>query len=303
MRVRIDPEDGGPAWDPTPGSPLVPGLLAWRRLAVGHRRETWLCWSVPHWEGVLVKVVRPGWTPPTYTRALDREVAALRGVNHPAFPRLLADGTGDPLPHLVTDYFNGPALDEVLCDGPLPATDVANLGVDLLAAVRYLHAAGLAHLDICPDNVATVQNRARLVDLGAARRLGCSLPAGEQFGTDGFLAPELAGWPGGPVTAALDLFSVGASLREALDPSTDPTGAVTAVVDRLTDADPGRRPSADAALAALVRSAGARRLRPWPRWADRHLGASSRRPGRDPAEGRAAAPDDDGRSPTAVTSG
>jgi serine/threonine protein kinase len=271
LPVRADPDDGRPAWALRPGTEVAPGLRAWSRLAVGHRRETWLCWSARLWEPVLLKLVRPGWRP-FWTDALRREVRALRGLEHPSFPRLLADGLRTPLPHLVTEYLNGPALDEVLDDeGLLGAPDCANLAVDLLAAVRFLHARGWAHLDVCPDNVVTVGARARLIDLGAARRLGSHLTAADRLGTEGFTAPEVEDHRGSPVTGAMDVWSVGATLRAALDEASEGAAAVAAVLDRLTDADPARRPVPDAALADLVRLAGPRGHRPWPWWADRDL--------------------------------
>ena len=171
--LDVDEEDGGPLWDPPRGTPLVPGHLAWTRLTVGHHCETWLCWSIDEWVPTLVKVVRPGWSRPRWTRALGREAAALRPLRHPAFPRLIADRTRADVPHLVLEYLDGPALDEALDDaGPVSGADAARLGVGLLAAVRSLHRSGSAHLDICPDNVLLVDRRVRLVDLGAARSLG-----------------------------------------------------------------------------------------------------------------------------------
>jgi hypothetical protein len=269
--VTIDQDDGRPVWWPPRGTPLVPGQLAWTSIAVGDLRETWLCWSVELWSPTLVKVVRPGWSEPRSTRALHREAWALRDLRHPAFPRLLADATGSPLPHVVLEYLDGPALDEVLdADGPLEAEDAARLGVLLLAAVRSLHAAGVAHLDICPDNVLLVDRRPRLVDLGSARPLGEQLRPGVEFGSDGFTGPELTGWPAGTVTAAMDVYGIGATLRALLDPATD-AGAVTEVLDRLTDPDPDRRPAPAVAMAALVAHTGSGAARPWPLWADRAL--------------------------------
>jgi serine/threonine protein kinase len=259
----------------------LPGLIAWDRIVVGDRRETWRCWSVSLWEPVLVKVVRPGCDRRRATRALRREVRALRDLRHPLFPRLIVDGIRAPLPHLVMEYFEGPALDELVDDvGRLSPTDVACLGVDLLGALRHLHASGTAHLDICPDNVIYADKRGRLVDLGAARPLGAVVAPGEEFGSDGYIAPELGSWAGGPVTVAMDMYSLGATMRAVLDPDRDVDGAIRTVIDRLTDDDPGRRPPPDAALRLLVRHAGNRQTRPWPGWADRHLAARAGQGGR-----------------------
>lgn len=275
--LDVDEEDGAPVWDPPRGTPLVPGQLAWARVTVGHHCETWLCWSSDLWTPTLVKVVRPGWSRPRWTRALGREAAALRPVRHPAFPRLLADGTRSERPHLVLEYLDGAALDEALDEaGPLSAPDTARLGVGLLAAVRSLHRSGSAHLDICPDNVLLVDRRVRLVDLGASRALGRILRRGEEAGTDEFVAPELAAARGGPVTPAMDVYGIGATLQAVLDP-TDGDRPLRSVLASLTDPDPARRPSVDEALARLIRHTGRGASRPWPRWADRDLDRDPRR--------------------------
>ncbi|HLM04300.1 MAG TPA: protein kinase [Blastococcus sp.] len=274
--LDVDDEDGGPLWDVRRGTPLVPGQLAWARLAVGHHCEVWLCWSVDLWVPTLVKVVRPAWTRPRWTRALGREAAALRPLRHPAFPRLLADGGRSELPHLVLEYLDGPALDQALAEeGPLPAPDTARLGVGLLAAVRSLHGSGRTHLDICPGNVLLVDRRVRLVDLGSSRPLGRVLRRGELVGTDGFAAPELLAGHGGPVTAAMGVYGVGATLRALLDPETDTP--LRRLLDAMTRPDPDGRPSVDESLARLVRHAGHGTERPWPRWADAGLARDARR--------------------------
>ena len=274
--LDVDDEDGGPIWDAPRGTLLVPGQLAWARLTIGTHCETWLCWSVDLWAPTLVKVVRPGWTRPRSTRALGREAAALRPVRHPAFPRLLADRSRSDLPHLVLEYLDGPALDQALDEaGPLAPGDTARLGVGLLAAVRSLHSSGSAHLDLCPDNVLLVDRRVRLVDLGSCRPLGRELRRGELVGTDEFAAPELLAARGGPVTAAMDVYGVAATLKAVVDPE---SGAVlSSVLDAMTAQDPAARPSVDEALARLVRHTGRGPARPWPRWADRGLARDERR--------------------------
>ena len=86
VALGTDPDDGGPVWAPPRGAPLVPGQLAWAELTTGHHCQTWLCWSVELWVPTLVKVARPGWSRPRWTRALGREARALRPLRHPAFP-------------------------------------------------------------------------------------------------------------------------------------------------------------------------------------------------------------------------
>jgi serine/threonine protein kinase len=246
-------------------------------MTVGHHRETWLCWSVGLWAPAVVKIVRPGWSR-QWTEALDREVRALRNVAHPAVPRLLGDGRQNCPPYIAVEYLDGPALDEcVEDDGPLPAGDTARLGVLVLGALRALHATGNAHLDISPDNVLLVDRRPRLVDLGASRPLRSELQPGEEFGTDGFIAPELAGAPGGRVTAAMDVYSLGATLLAVLDEASDGADHMTDRLAALTSSDPDRRPGTDLAMSSLSRCAGAGAAPPWPRWADRHLPRPPRR--------------------------
>ena len=275
--VADDEMDTGPVWDPRPGSTLVPGHLAWSRLATGYRRETWLCWSVELWAPAVVKIVRPGWKP-QWAHALDRESRALRGLSHPAVPRLLHDGRDGCPPYLAIEYLDGPDLGtSVADDGPFPAADTARLGVLLLGALRAVHATGRGHLDVSPNNVLLVDRRLRLIDFGASRPLGTVLGPGEEVGTEGFTAPELDGWPGGPVTSAMDIYSVAALLQTILDPAGEGADDVAELLVPLMDADPGRRPAADLAMASLVRCAGTGLDRPWPRWANRALPAPPRR--------------------------
>jgi serine/threonine protein kinase len=272
-----DEEDSGPVWDPRAGTALVPGHLAWSRITIGYHRETWLCWSVDLWAPAVVKVVRPGWSP-QWAHALDREARALGSLSHPAVPRLLHDGRGSPLPYLAIEYLDGPDLACSIVDGgPFPASDTARLGVLLLGALRALHATGNAHLDVSSNNVMLVDRRLRLIDFGASRPLGSLLWPGEEVGTEGFTGPELDGFPGGPVTAAMDVYSVAALLDTLLDPASEGADDLAELLAPLKDADPGRRPGTDLAMASLVRCAGTGAARPWPRWANRALPAPPRR--------------------------
>jgi len=89
---------------------------------------------------------------------------------------------------------------------------VLSVGRAVARALSAVHAAGLAHGDVKPDNVVVGEDpaRAKLVDLGLAR------PPGDDArvsGTPGFLAPEA--WQG-ERRVATDLYALGATLHHLL---------------------------------------------------------------------------------------
>lgn len=109
-----------------------------------------------------------------------------------------------------------------LKDGPIEAYPSARLVLDVLGAVGALHDQGIAHRDISPSNIliesADGQERARLADLGIARKLTdrdlilTDVPHTEPsqpWGTFGYIAPEcILGLHKNDYLA--DIYSVGA---------------------------------------------------------------------------------------------
>jgi hypothetical protein len=79
------------------------------------------------------------------------------------------------------------------------------------------------------------------------------------------------------VTPALDVYSLGATLRSVLDPASDGAEELLDRLAPLLDADPARRPGPGSAMAGLIRCVAAGPDRPWPRWADRSLPRAARR--------------------------
>src|SRR6478752_3689286 len=132
----IDDDDGNPVWTFAPGDPLVDDVVAWERLGVGYRCETWLGWSRSLWCPVAVKMARPHQQRhPRARKSLGREVAALENNPHPVLPTLIRDCTDADLPHIVLEYIDGPPLDEVAEEEPLDAPCTAMLATSLLSAL------------------------------------------------------------------------------------------------------------------------------------------------------------------------
>lgn len=291
--MSTDPEDGRPVWSRRTGATLVPGQLAWRHLGTGHRSETWLTWSLDLWAPAVVKLPRPDQV--AHPRALDalrREADALDACPHPGLPRLLAERLADPpTPHLVLEWIDGTALDDLVDDqGALPGPDALALGAALTAVLRRLHHHGVAHLDLKPANVMIRDGWPLLIDLGSARAFG-RVPDGP-IGSRDHTAPELEA--GAAITPGMDLYGLGAVLRDALtgseDPDADlPDGPAAAAVARLLAPDPADRPrTADEALTLLAAASDGPL---WPRFAERRRRphATSTRPAPSRATVRAGA--------------
>lgn len=265
------------------GDRLPGGLRAWERLGVGHRCETWLAWSARLCAPVVVKFPRPHELDNARAReALRREVRALQDALHPGLPVLYADGTATGVPYIEVEYLDGPCLDEEVDDrGRLDPIETALLGVQLLAAVRFVHARELLHADIKPANVVLRAGRPVLLDFGSARPIGARQPAGSLIGSPGYAAPELEA--GAPLTPPMDLYGVGATLYEALaghpafeaelaaaerpDPQPPDGTPVSELVTTLLDPDEAGRPTLVQALDALIRVCADADVPPWPAWA------------------------------------
>ena len=271
--------DGEPVWDLTEGSELPGKNFAVERLEVGGRCETWLVWNPSLWSPAVLKLARPHQLGRSgAVRTLYRETAALAGNLHPALPRLLADGTSDPMPYILIEYINGPALDEEIDEnGAISAEEAAVLGAQLLPALASLHDRGLAHLDVKPANVVLRDGQPILLDFGAARPIGSLQNAGFPVGTDGYIAPEQEACE--PVTLAMDLYGLGMVLAEAVtgvpraEGAEIPPSPLAPLIRQLRSEQPAERGTTGDVLVALAEAAG-EPLRPWPAWLDRHVAVS-----------------------------
>ncbi len=149
---------------------------------------------------------------------IRREAEVLQHLDHPCVIGLLEVlDDGDDLV-LVMPYLSGGNLAQRVADaGPLPTPEVEAMAARLLDGLAHAHAQGVVHRDIKPANVLfDAAGNAYLADFGAAstRDATVGLTGPELVvGTPGFMAPEQA--RGDEVTAAADVFSLGATLRFA----------------------------------------------------------------------------------------
>lgn len=181
-------------------------------LARGEALDVYDAWDLARHCRCVVKTPRPdrGAERSVRTR-LRREGALLERLAHPHLVRAYATLEAPRL-MVVLEPVAGETLDALLdrLPRPLPATQVALLGIQLAAALRYLHANGHLHLDVKPSNVVADGGTAKLLDLSLARPPGRARPG---IGTLDYMAPEQA--RGDWLSAACDVWGLGAVLFEA----------------------------------------------------------------------------------------
>ena len=154
-------------------------------------------------------------------RQLRTEAAALSRVKHPLVVRFLDFGFDPRWPYLVTEFFEGRPLGELLrTGGALPPAWSLYLISQMVDALGAVWQAGLVHRDIKPDNILVGPNGVgKLIDFGLAKaealRVKDEPVVPELAGTAGYLAPEQAK-DASVVDHRADVYALGVTLYEAL---------------------------------------------------------------------------------------
>jgi serine/threonine protein kinase len=114
------------------------------------------------------------------------------------------------------EYLEGESLTDVAGDGGLPLASIFAIGAQIAAALAALHAAGVVHCDVKPDNVLVLRDesgdglRVKVLDFGVSRVLDEPMPESSAIaGTPWCMAPEQ--WRGAPELAS-DVYALGCLL-------------------------------------------------------------------------------------------
>jgi eukaryotic-like serine/threonine-protein kinase len=147
-----------------------------------------------------------------------REARMAAALSHPNLVAVYDVGDEDGVPYIVMEYVDGETLAELMArEGPLPPGRAVDLLLQVCAGLEHAHAAGLVHRDVKPQNVMVRGDGAvKIADFGIARTMQATqlTQVGTVLGTAAYLAPEQAS--GEPVTAAADIYSLGAVAYELL---------------------------------------------------------------------------------------
>lgn len=199
-----------------PGQVFADRYRIERHLGEGGRKRTYLAEDVKVGDRlVALSVVKP------HAAELDpdgakREANLLSRVKHHnhivAFYDYDADG---PVQYLVSEYLSGGTLAERIGRAAgageyIPADLVIRYGRELAGALAQIHAAGVVHRDVAPNNIwLTDRQKVKLGDFDSAVLLG-SESGLRPISAEDYASPEER--HGGPVDQRSDLYSLGGVL-------------------------------------------------------------------------------------------
>lgn len=222
---------------------------------------------------VAVKVLHESLTAdPTVVARFVSERTTLVELDHPHLVRVRDLVVEGPTVAIVMDLVDGPDLRRWMRTAPpLPPAAACHLLAQLADALSAVHAAGVVHRDVKPENVllsrvGTAELNARLTDFGVARSLGDAAARltqhGQVVGTPAYLAPEAGtGEAAGP---AADVYALGVLAYELLVGCRPFTGDNAAALTHAhAHLAPGRPPHLDDRLwkvlaGCLAKDPGAR---------------------------------------------
>ncbi|MFN8607600.1 MAG: protein kinase [Vulcanimicrobiota bacterium] len=148
-------------------------------------------------------------------QAFRDEAASLARFNHPGIVRVLGTFEENRTLYMVQEILEGLTLsDGITMAGKMKEFRVLRVAQQVGQALLMVHAAGLVHSDLKPENIfLTQEGRYVLLDFGLTR--GFLSTAGAQLGgrglTEGFAPPEQY-IPGSKLGPATDVYSFAATL-------------------------------------------------------------------------------------------
>jgi serine/threonine-protein kinase len=146
----------------------------------------------------------------------EEEIGA--DLNHPSILKVIKVEEEKSRPYLVMEFLDGKTLADVLAKRkPLPEGEAISFASRICDALEYLHAKGIAHRDLKPQNIMVCTDGSiRLFDFGIARvekaRRLTFVGLTPAMGTPDYISPEQVKGKRGDHRS--DIYSLGAMLYE-----------------------------------------------------------------------------------------
>ncbi|WP_204141473.1 serine/threonine-protein kinase [Halomicronema sp. CCY15110] len=201
---------------------------------------------------------------PNVRERFRREASNGRRINHPNVVRYLDVGEVQNNPFLIMELAQRSVAEQLRTSGPIPEEETAQIILDTVIGLDFLHSKGCTHRDIKPANLLDFPDTIKLGDLGIVKwsdfdetftKGGTITQESVQLGSWFYMAPEQQESPHDAVEAS-DLYALGVSWIEILTgklPSPQAIGAgkfelpelrpgIVDLLKRMVDYSPTERP-------------------------------------------------------------
>ncbi len=201
--------------------PEIAGYEVLRRIGRGGMATVYLARDRRLGRMVALKLISAPEPNEQLIARLRAEAHAIARLQHPNIVQIYEIGQRRGQPYLALEYVEGGSLAEWIAGNPRPARDAATLVEVLARAVHAAHQHGVVHRDLKPANVLLHQQlHPKITDFGLVKFLDDADPrqtqSGVMVGTASYMAPEQAGNSKGTVSAATDIYALGAILYELI---------------------------------------------------------------------------------------
>src|SRR5437879_1772871 len=114
---------------------------------------------------------------PVFVGRFQREIAALKQLDHPNIVRFYDAGTAESHFYYAMEFVDGPDYQVILAErGRLPWHEVLTLALQVVPALKHAHDRGIIHRDLKPSNLLRAAGSAesppavvKLTDFGVAK--------------------------------------------------------------------------------------------------------------------------------------
>ena len=193
---------------------------------------------------VALKVIGLGhWATDAHLKRFRREAEAAASLDHSGIVPIYEVGERDGSCYFSMKFVEGGQLDEVAKQEPMPIRRAVELLAKVARTVHYAHEHSILHRDIKPGNILIDQNcEPHLTDFGLARLVETESTVTrtlEVLGTPSYMAPEQAIGNNSGLTAATDVYGLGAVLYQLLTAHPPFAGGTTyETIKLLLDTEP-----------------------------------------------------------------